>query len=73
MFLPELDFYRPSTFACKDCLESSDLMCEIPIRKSSEKTNLRDLEVSDVIVCAKALRKKVLRKCKDPDRAVQLI
>ena len=56
MFLPELDFPRPVNFVCEDCLESSDLMGKIPIRKSSSQSILKDLAVIDVIVFEKSLR-----------------
>ena len=73
MILPALNFPRPSDFVCRKCLESSGIMGQISIRKSSPETILKDLAVRDVIGGEKALRRKAIRKCKDLDRAAHVI
>ena len=72
MCIPELDFAKPINFVCKNCLDSSGITDEIPNRKAPSKTTVEDLTVNDVIVCPNPLRRKILRRFKDPGRKVQV-
>ena len=71
MFLPQLDCFDPINFVCIKCVAASEIPNKIPIRKSSSKTTLKDLTVSDVIVTEKPLR-GILLKLKGAGRKVQV-
>ena len=72
MFMPQIEFPTPTNFVCRKCVDASEIAAEIFLRQSSAKTILNDLAVSDVIVCATSLRKKVLRKLKGSGRKVHV-
>ena len=72
MCMLNIEFPAPINFVCKKCVDVSGISSKLPTRKSSSKTILNDLTVSDVIVCEKALRKKITWKLKDTERQVQV-
>ena len=72
MYMLNIEFPTPINFVCKECVDVSGISSKLPTRKSSSKTILNDLTVSDVIVCEKALRKKITWKLKDTERQVQV-
>ena len=71
MFMLNIEFLSPANFVCKKCVDASGIASELLTRKSSAKTILKDLAVSDVIVCEKPLRKKIPQKPKHLGREVQ--
>ena len=59
MFLPQLDFSAPVNSVCKKCVGAIEISNKISLRKSSAKTSLKDLEVSDVIAREETLGRRV--------------
>ena len=72
MFLLQLEYRNPINFVCKKCVDVSEIPNEISIRKSSAKTILNDLTVSDVIFCEKSLSRKAPMNPKGSERDVQV-
>ena len=72
MFMLNVEFPTPTNFVCKKCVDASAISSELFVRKSSAKTILNDLAVSDVIFCKKYLRGKVSQKPKGAERPVQV-
>ena len=55
ILLPQLEFCAPVNFACKKCVDISEIPGKVPIRKSPIETILNDLAVNDVIAFEKSL------------------